>query len=951
MLEKIFPHEADDRSLATWAFCVWVAVFLVATVYALIQPVWSVVDEGPHFGYVELLAEHGKLPRAGDTVVSERVLAIGRDRQWGWQYPRDPALVLEVEKPPQDLPERDMSQWVRENLWRFNYEAVQPPAYYAAAALVYRLTPGSTIAKLYGIRIFSAFLASLAVVFAYRIARRIAPGSRFVILGAPLTFLFLQGYLLNNSQITNDALAAPMGGMLALVALYLWQEPPQKLSAARLLLGGAAVGIAALTKSVLWYFVPLLCALTLVRFGIQPGLSKLRVASISFGLLFVPWLARNLVVYGEATGQSRMARFLGAFFPAPRVRDLRSLWEYVFGSTKHMVLTYIWGEPAWVWAWKQSNQILAVLAWSAIASGIAIWLLRRRRRTKGTHLSSNQTPKTLEEPDHVAEKVEKMEETEDAGLPKALLVLATTVATGYVFMLALPLLGGIAVVGRYMYPLSAPIAAVAAFGISNLAPQRRPRLKLLVGGLLLAAFVVANVVNLASWGSSGRATSRVSDGVTYLEPVTGPARTWYFAPGRNEGGFVDLLYVFNPNEIAATVDFTYFPGGRVEGARRLVVMPQEGLTINTRFDRAGGYGAGHLSLGVVVTSDVPIVAARGAFFFVTDRSWTGGTISAGTTEPVTEAYFPAGRTGDGYSEALSFLNISDREARVSIEYVADGRSVERTLPVKPRSPQRVEVGGPEKSGGLGEPSSHLSVIVRSSEPIVVQRQLYYAAEGVSGGEWSNPAKLSSSGVFPAVTSGSGYQPTLVVYNPHAEAVTLKLWYRFSDGSSQSRELVLPRGRSDIDLDVPFDAGVGAVSGPYALAYEANAELAAELEMTVRDGAFSDALIEPPLMTAANRWHIPFATTNPDFATTIVLYNPSDEAVRIDLTYWISHLSWLPSAQNPEIRRSLVLEARQTLRFDVRSDPMGISSTQDFALTIEAQRPIYAGGLFYFVHAF
>lgn len=923
VLAWLFPHEEQERGMAIVVAVIWLVVLTAGVGYALVQPVWSVVDEGPHFGYVELLAEHAKLPRAGDTVVSEKVLAIGRDRQWGWQYPRDPALVLEAAPPPAELPERDISQWVRENLWRFNYEAVQPPAYYMLAAVAYRLTPGPTLVKVYAVRVLSVFLASLAVVFSYRVARRTAPGSKAVLIGAPMSFLALQGYLLNNSQVTNDSLAAPMGGVLALLLLYLWQEGPEALSRGRLLVGGTLVGLALLTKSVVWYMAPLLVSVLFLRCGVRAGFRKVVVAGASCGALFAPWLVRNLLVYGEATGQSRMARFLGAFFPAPRLKDFRALWEYAYGSCKHMVLTYIWGEPAWVWANRPFNQVLALLAWTSVVVGTVLWYRRVRPRV-----------------------------TTDPAVRRtsaALALLVTTILCGAFFMLVLPLFGGVAVVGRYMYPASAAIAVVSAFGISNTA--RRPSLKVGFVAALLSAFLVANLANLAGWNRTGRTTSRVADGLTYLEPVSAASTTWLFAPGRNEGGFVDLLYLFNPDRVAATVDITYFPGGRTTGSRRVVVMPREGVTINTRFDRGGGYGAGNLLLGVAVESDVPVYASRGSFFFVSDRPWTGGTITTGSPRPVTEAFFPAGRSGEGYSEILSFLNPSDREVRVSIQYLADGRSVERTVLLSPRSPLRVDASSPPRSGGLGEAANYLSVVVRASEPVVVQRQLYYAVGGVSGGDYSWPVPATRSGVFPAVLSRPGYEPTLVALNTGVDSVKLRLRYLFVGGGRLERELTVPPGRTDVDLDVPFGGGVGVSADVYALEFEASSELALELETLVRDGAFSDAFIEPPQLEPLTAWTVPFATTNPDFQSKLILYNPSGDEAVIQLWYVPSRLIWLPSAQNPAVHKAIRLAPQEVRSIDLRDDPDGVSSTQDFAIEIVGDRSIYVGGSFFFVHAF
>ncbi len=933
LLGCLFPYdpgEAKEERVAAAAAAIWVAVSAAAVWYALVQPVWSVVDEGPHFGYVELVAEKAELPRAGDTVISESVLAIGRDRQWGWQYPRDPSLRLEGAEPPAGLPERDVSEWVRSNLWRFNYEAIQPPLYYLGAALVYLVVPGSTIVKVYAIRVFSALLGSLVVVIAYRLARRIAPGSRLLLLGAPASFLVLQGFLLNTSQVTNDSLAATLGGLVVLAMVAFWQADPDELTRPRLVVGGAVLGAALLTKSVLWYLAPMTAILFIARLGMREGVRKLVPVVATSAALFLPWLARNVLVYGEPTGQSRMGRFLGAFFPAPSLRDLGSLWDYAFDSSRHMLLSYIWGEPTWVWAYQPYNRAAGYLAWGGALAGWVLWALRRRATARRQGVVLQHSP------------------VASARMQSLGIAVASALA-GYLFMLVLPLFGGIAVVGRYMYPVSAPIAVATVFGLSALG--KGPRLRLVVASILAGTFLVLNVVNLVGWGRSGLATSRVSDGLSYLEGATDARTRWYFGPGRNEGGFVDLIYLFNPNDVAASVNVNYYPGGKTVGTRRVVVMPREGVTINTRFDRGGGYGAGHQQLGVVVDADIPVMAGRGSFFFVSDRGWTGGSVNVGQTEPTREAFFPAGRVGEGVSQVLGLLNPFDREARVSIEYVADGRSVERTVVVPPRASLRVDASFKEEAGGLREAAAYLSTVVRSSEPIVVERQLYYSLGEVSGGDSAAPAPLRTQGVFPVVFSGVGYHPTLVVYNPAPDAAKLWLDYLLPSGERRGREVQLAPGRSDIDLDVGLGAGIGVVSGVYVLSFRSSHEVAAELETFVQDGAFSDGFTERPLGGPARRFAFPFSTTNPDFRTEIVLYNPAPHTTTVRLEYYQSRLIWLASPLEAPVSKSVVLAPGEIRKIDIRSSPEGVSATKDTSVVVVAEDDIYVGGGFFFVHSF
>ena len=109
---------------------------------------------------------------------------------------------------------------MRRNLWRFNYEAMQPPLYYAVNAPVYAALPDDPFVKLYGMRLLAALLASAMVPLTWLTAREAFPDSRLVVYGAPVAVLLTQGYALNMSQMTNDALAVPLaaGGGAAAAA-------------------------------------------------------------------------------------------------------------------------------------------------------------------------------------------------------------------------------------------------------------------------------------------------------------------------------------------------------------------------------------------------------------------------------------------------------------------------------------------------------------------------------------------------------------------------------------------------------------------------------------------------------------------------------------------------------------------------------------------------------------
>lgn len=941
---RLAPGPDSPRWIPRVVAGIWLLCAVVGTCYALIQPVWSVVDEGPHFGYVELVGERFQFPRAGETLVSEQVLAIGRDRQWGWQYPRDPSLKLEGDDAPEGTGRADESQWVKANLWRFNYEAIQPPLYYMMGAAVYRLTPGSALNRVYAIRILSAILASLNVLIAYRIARRISPKSRILQIGAPASFVLLQGYMFNLSQVTNDALAAPMGGLIILLMIRAIQDEPDRRDS---MLIGLALGLALLTKSVLWS-MPFIMTIVFVRqFGWRRAIGHLRwIAGIS-AAVFVPWLIRNLFVYGDATGQSTMSRFLGTFFPAQRFVSVGEIWNYTWTATRHMVLSYAWGEPVWVWAYRTANVIAVYALLGFTAIGWTSWFFHRRRMRAAQHHPS--ADKSRESDDVI-----EIELPSNRSQPAPLLekpgmwVCGLTVLVSYLFLLVLPLLGGIAVVGRYMYPVSAAVAVGVTFGTARVVPRPKLRTAFLV--VVAVAFLTLNVVNLIGWRDMGLTTSRVADGIAYSDGVTAPSTVWYFAGGRNEGGFTQHFSILNPGPLRSTTTISYYIGGGTVSKRGVEVPPGESVVINTRLDRAGGAGAGHLSMGTVIESDVPVVAERGEFFFVSDRGWNGGSLVAGRPALSAQGYFAAGRVGNGWSEVLSFLNPGEEPARVTIEYLADGRMRESTLVVPARSPGRVDVGSRDP-GAFGESAERLSVRIQSSVPIAMERQLYRSGDRYAGGDWAASSMPTRHWTFPMVQSGPGYHPTLAVLNPVNAPADVLLRYRLADGRIIERSAPIPSGRTDLDLDVAAGAGFGVTGAPYVLEASFGGDVVAELETSIRDSGYVDLLAQPGSPAASGRWYFAAGSTLPDFTQRMTIFNSADKANWVKIRYFPGHPVILPTVHQQVVEKSVRMAPGEVLNIDVGHDGLGAGANQDVSVMIEADAPVFAGRALYFIHSF
>jgi 4-amino-4-deoxy-L-arabinose transferase-like glycosyltransferase len=447
----------------------WLVTLALGITYALLQPVWSRVDEAQHFHYVQYLYEERALPVEGETFISPEVIEVSQQTgQWGWnpagststpQY-LDPAEWITV---PEELDSNQREKWVRWNLWHFNYEAMQPPLYYALNVPIYAAMPDDPFVRLYAMRILAAVMAAAIIPITYLVAREAFPDSRLVLFGAPLTAMLIQGYPLNMSQMTNDALAIPLAGAAILVLL---RTLVRGASWKRTALAGALIGGSMLAKMTTIFLVPV----ALMAFGLMFAYRRERasravvhataVVAIALAMM-MPWIINNLIQYGDATGVSAARPLMSSFFMSPLISietlRMNELWP-----------TFWFGEPVWPMLPFPQAGFAMVGIFVAVSSGVAglIYYFSRGR-------------------------------DEVRGVQPRILFLVFTFIIGFAVNLVLPFGSGIGgVPGRYLYPLIPVIAFLLVFGIDRLFRRERA---LFIAEALLVWLVVFETVNFLSW--------------------------------------------------------------------------------------------------------------------------------------------------------------------------------------------------------------------------------------------------------------------------------------------------------------------------------------------------------------------------------------------------------------------------------------------------------------------
>ena len=210
--------------------------------------------------------------------------------------------------------------------------------------------------------------------------------------------------------------------------------------------------------------------------------------------------------------------------------------------------------------------------------------------------------------------------------------------------------------------------------------------------------------------------------------VAAPSTQWYFVDGATSGNFVDTFFLLsNPQSTAAHVTLTYvLDGGATIGVSKIV--PANGrLTTNVNSEADPRlHGA---SFSTILISDIPIVAER-------SMSWLGESHTGpGAAEPGTKWILAEGRAGGAqkFQTYLLLANPQNTAASVSVTYLCEaGAPVVQTYAVPAMSRLNIDVNA---IPGMQESSFGMLVEATNEVPIVVERSMYWSANGVtfSGG--------------------------------------------------------------------------------------------------------------------------------------------------------------------------------------------------------------------------
>ena len=210
--------------------------------------------------------------------------------------------------------------------------------------------------------------------------------------------------------------------------------------------------------------------------------------------------------------------------------------------------------------------------------------------------------------------------------------------------------------------------------------------------------------------------------------VTAPAAEWFLAEGATGPYLETFILAANPSAQTANVTLTYITGTGQTFTRNKTIPANGRLTVN--IEAEGIPELANAAVATRVLSDVPIVVERAQYRPNAPSQWYEAHNSFGVTQPDTRWGLAEGQIGRAEAAQTYILlaNTNASAASVTIEFIRElNVPVTRTFTVPANSRVNVTVGPGSLVPELGE--ERFGAIITSTAPIVVERALYWNANG------------------------------------------------------------------------------------------------------------------------------------------------------------------------------------------------------------------------------
>jgi hypothetical protein len=217
--------------------------------------------------------------------------------------------------------------------------------------------------------------------------------------------------------------------------------------------------------------------------------------------------------------------------------------------------------------------------------------------------------------------------------------------------------------------------------------------------------------------------------------VTAPSNTWFLAEGATGSFFETFVLLANPNAIDVTARLTFLPstGGQVIKTK---VIPANGrLTLNIEQEDAS---LASVAVATSVSAPLPIIVERSQYWPDPASQWYEAHNSFGVTALARKWGLAEGRVG-GVDNAQTYILVVNPlfAGSVKMTFLREtGIPVQKTFSMGVGGRLNIAIPGPDVPEITNE---RFGVLIESTDPIAVERALYWDANNATWAAGSNAA--------------------------------------------------------------------------------------------------------------------------------------------------------------------------------------------------------------------
>jgi hypothetical protein len=214
--------------------------------------------------------------------------------------------------------------------------------------------------------------------------------------------------------------------------------------------------------------------------------------------------------------------------------------------------------------------------------------------------------------------------------------------------------------------------------------------------------------------------------------VPAPATHWFLAEGQSGGFFATYVLVSNPNSTPVDLTVRYLTGAGVARQDTITLQATQRLTLQlSDFPELNNQ-----DVSTDISASAPVIAERTMYWPANPGPWYGSHNSAGQTELATRWGLAEGEVG-GDASAMTYVllaNPGSASADVTLTYYRENGQPPVSLTKTVPAGSRLTVDTGEAGLGGGE---RFGVVVASSQPIAVERSVYWNTGGIFWSSGSN----------------------------------------------------------------------------------------------------------------------------------------------------------------------------------------------------------------------